>query len=130
MASRANRPRGIQLVEILVAGTIFIIIAVAFLNLLPAATWATKKSDNRLAALTLARSAAEEARQRAFADLVDSVQEKRVNGTIFQVKTTFQDVPDASPEYLKEIIVELRWNESGGQEKELAFRTYLSRIKR
>lgn len=116
--------------ELLVAGTIFIIIAVAFLNLLPAATWATKKSDNRLAALTLARSTAEEARQKAFADLVNSDQEMRVNGTIFQVKTTFQDVPDASPDYLKEIIVDLRWNESGGQEKELSFRTYLSRIKR
>jgi Tfp pilus assembly protein PilV len=123
--------RGIQLVETLIAGTIFFVIAAVFLNLLPAAQWATKKSDNRLAALTIARSKTEVARQSPFADLdstLPTTETTRVNGTQFEVTTSVAPVATANPDLLKELIVELQWNESKSR-KDLVFRTYVSRVK-
>jgi Tfp pilus assembly protein PilV len=123
--------RGIQLVETLIAGTIFFVIAAVFLNLLPAAQWATKKSDNRLAALTIARSKAEEARQLPFADLTTTfpaTETIRMNGTAFEVTTSIANVPTGDPALLKELKIELHWTESRSN-KDYLFRTYLSRIK-
>lgn len=127
-----KRSRGFKLLEVMVATSIFFIVSIVFLNLLPASFWATKKADNVMTAHAVAASKLEALRSAPFSELVlgSTTQEAEVrNGTEFSLTIEIGEVSGRDPDLLKDVVVTLTWNERSGA-KTARVQTYITAVKR
>lgn len=127
-----SRQRGFKLLEVMVATAIFFTVSIVFLNLLPAAFWATKKADNKMAAHAVAASKLEALRSGPFSDLTigSPLREVQVrNGTEFSLTIEVEELAGRDPELLKNVVVTVSWNERSGP-KEARVQTYITAVKR
>lgn len=123
---------GFQLIEIVVSGSIFFLLAIFVLNLMPTSQLATKKAESRLAAEGLAHSTLERLRGGSFDNLINGPipnREEELNNVTFRISVSVNDIPDSNPDLIREVVVETVWDEPGGA-KTVTASSYVSRIKK
>lgn len=100
--------------EVIIATSLFFMVSLFLLTLLPGAQWAGRKADNRYFAESLIDAEMERLRGLPFSSLTPGPltdTTSKANGVTFVVHTEISDIPGSDPDLLKEAKVVVMWTE-------------------
>lgn len=129
--SGAGRRRAFQLLEVVLATSIFFLVSLFVLDLIPIAQWATARTESRLFAENQAFSQIERLRSGPFSALTlgeHSLASESYAGREFSGSYDVKEIPGTDPSLVLEVRVTVRWQEKGHWQEQAA-RSYLQKVR-
>lgn len=108
-----KRIRGISIAETLIGIFLLALLITVFFNLFPTTVLANRKGTRQLQASDLAHSTLAELRTRPFAELTaglkESLPDRSVEGTTYQISFEVEDADFGDPQNLKVVTIRVQW---------------------
>ena len=128
---KVRKSGGVHLLEVIVATSLFLIVSLFLLTLIPSAQWASRKAENQLLAENILDSEIEKLRGEPYSQLIEGARPSTTitsNGTTFTVSTEVTHPTTVDPKFVKNVNVVVTW-EDRNVEKSLRGSSYIGKLR-